>query len=637
MSEQTMIANRYMVVSSIGSGGMADVYLAIDTILNREVAIKVLRGDAGKDPVALVRFQREASATSKLHHPNVVEVYDVGEYDGRSYIVMEYVRGKTLKQLIRQRGALPVDEAVSIMKQLTSAVAHAHENNIIHRDIKPQNVLVKDDGTVKITDFGIALAHDAVQLTQSDSVLGSAHYIAPETTRGEIATVQTDIYSLGIVFYELLTGDVPFNGENPVQIAMKHMREDIPSVRDFNKKIPQSVENIIILATAKNKKHRYASANDMLFDLEVCLAPEMANVAKVVFDDSDSPNDGTVVFDETAKAKIPAQNDAQTAAQEVKPAKKKLSKKAKIIAIAALVFLLACATTAGVYFSGAIDGFGPTEYVEMPNLEGYEKDQAEDVLKKYGLELGKVTTEVTEDDSIQEGEVFKQSKKAGDKVAKGSKINITISGGTYFVIENYVGKNIDDIRSKLEANNITVEVKEEFTEDDEAGTILSQSGLSEGTKIKPNEKKTITFTVSKGKYFMITNYVGKQLSEVKPILEAQGIVVSVEQKESSDFAEGQIIEQKGLSEGDLVEPGKNATITLVVSKGESDSALRSVIGWEIEAAKSELSGSGYTVKLEVIDRPDGDTSPIKTVIKQSPEAGSTIKDGATVTLYYYQD
>ena len=206
-----IIAERYMLVTALGEGGMADVYLAVDTILNREVAIKILRGELGKDPVALLRFQREANAVSKLNHPNVVDVYDVGEYEGRHYIVMEYVRGRTLKQLISQRGALQADEAVNIMIQLTSAVQHAHENNIIHRDIKPQNVLVKDDGTVKITDFGIALAHDAVQLTQTNAVLGSAHYLAPETTRGETPTNQVDIYALGIVFYELLTGSVPFN------------------------------------------------------------------------------------------------------------------------------------------------------------------------------------------------------------------------------------------------------------------------------------------------------------------------------------------------------------------------------------------------------------------------------------------
>ena len=268
---ENLLAGRYKIVKSLGEGGMADVYLAIDTIINREVAIKILRGELGNDPVTLLRFQREANAASKLNHPNVVQVYDVGTSEDRHFIVMEYIRGKTLKQLIQLRGALHKEEAVSIMKQLLSAVAEAHRHNIIHRDIKPQNVLVKDDGTVKITDFGIALAHNAVQLTQSDSVLGSAHYLAPETTRGEAATNQCDIYSLGIVFYELLCGSVPFTGDNPVQIAMKHLSEEIPSIREFNPSLPQSIENIIIKATAKNKAYRYQSVEEMLHDVETCL------------------------------------------------------------------------------------------------------------------------------------------------------------------------------------------------------------------------------------------------------------------------------------------------------------------------------------------------------------------------------
>lgn len=241
-----MIAKRYMVVKHIGQGGMADVYVAVDTLLNREVAVKVLRGELSNDPVALLRFQREANASTALSHPNIVDIYDVGEENGYHYIVMEYVRGKDLKQLIAQRGALCKEEAVAIMKQLVSAVAEAHRCNIIHRDIKPQNVLIKDDGTLKVVDFGIALAQDALQLTQSDSVMGSVHYLAPEVARGEAATRQSDIYSLGIVFYELLSGEVPFHGEQAVQIAMKHMREEIPSIRKLNPQLPQAVENVIL-------------------------------------------------------------------------------------------------------------------------------------------------------------------------------------------------------------------------------------------------------------------------------------------------------------------------------------------------------------------------------------------------------
>ncbi|MBR3350766.1 MAG: serine/threonine protein kinase [Erysipelotrichaceae bacterium] len=267
-----MIGNRYIVSKLIGEGGMADVYLAIDSVLKRQVAIKVLRGELNDDPVNLKRFQREANAITNLSHPNIVEVYDVGEESNRNYIVMEYVPGKTLKQLIKARGALHPDEAINIMKQLVSATSHAHRNGIIHRDIKSQNVLIKDDGTVKLSDFGIASTSESQQqLTQTDTVMGSVHYLAPELARGHQATVQSDIYSLGIVFYEMLTGNVPFRGDTAVQIALKHMHEEIPSVRAFNPDLPQSVENIIIRSTAKLKEDRYESADEMYNDLVTCL------------------------------------------------------------------------------------------------------------------------------------------------------------------------------------------------------------------------------------------------------------------------------------------------------------------------------------------------------------------------------
>ncbi|MCF0114363.1 MAG: serine/threonine protein kinase, partial [Erysipelotrichaceae bacterium] len=234
MSDASLINNRYRIIKHIGQGGMADVYLAIDTILNREVAIKILRGDLSNDPRALLRFQREANACTSLSHPNIIDIYDVGDDRGHHYIVMEYVKGITLKELIAKRGGMWKEEAVSIMKQLISAVQEAHERNIIHRDIKPQNVLVKDDGTVKLGDFGIALAQDALQLTQTDSVMGSVHYLAPELSKGQQATAQSDIYALGIVFYELVTGDVPFKADQPVQVALKHLREPMPSCKSVN-------------------------------------------------------------------------------------------------------------------------------------------------------------------------------------------------------------------------------------------------------------------------------------------------------------------------------------------------------------------------------------------------------------------
>ena len=287
-----IIAERYELLDVIGRGGMADVYLANDTILNRTIAIKILRTSLAKDPVYIARFQREASAAAALSHKNIVEIYDVGEDNDQYYIVMEYVPGRTLKELIAKRGALHVMEAIDIMKQVLSGTARAHQMGIIHRDLKPQNILVTDSGTAKIADFGIASIQSLTQFTQTDVIMGSLHYLAPELARGEKATVQSDIYALGIVFYELLRGQVPFNGESPVNIALKHMQEELPSLREFNPSIPQSVENIVIKATAKNLNDRYKNASEMLEDLQTCLS--RGDEEKLVFN-HDGESDPTIV------------------------------------------------------------------------------------------------------------------------------------------------------------------------------------------------------------------------------------------------------------------------------------------------------------------------------------------------------
>ena len=257
------INDRYEVIRSIGEGGMANVYLGYDTILDRNVAIKVLRGDLSNDEKFVRRFQREALSASSLAHPNIVEMYDVGEDDGLYYIVMEYIDGITLKQLLKKRGSLTLSEAIDIMLQLTDGMAHAHDSYIIHRDLKPQNIMIKDDGQIKITDFGIAMALNSTQLTQTNSVMGSVHYLPPEQASGKGATIKSDIYSMGIIFYELLTGKLPFKGDNAVEIALKQMRNPLPSVKDDNPEIPQSIENIIMRATAKNPKNRYEDARSM--------------------------------------------------------------------------------------------------------------------------------------------------------------------------------------------------------------------------------------------------------------------------------------------------------------------------------------------------------------------------------------
>ena len=277
LSKGQKINDRYEIIKTIGEGGMANVYLANDTILDRKVAIKVLRGDLSNDEKFIRRFKREALSVSNLSHPNIVEVYDVGEEDGNYYIVMEYIEGKTLKQLLQKRGALTLNEVIDIMTQLTDGLAHAHEAYIIHRDIKPQNIMIEDNGLVKITDFGIAMALNSTQLTQTNSVMGSVHYLPPEQANGKGSTVKSDIYSLGILMYELLTGSVPFEGESAVSIALKHFQNDIPSVRQRHPEIPQPLENVVLKATAKEITDRYKTVNEMYADISTSLNPERAN------------------------------------------------------------------------------------------------------------------------------------------------------------------------------------------------------------------------------------------------------------------------------------------------------------------------------------------------------------------------
>jgi len=263
MNEGHLLHDRYRIIKKIGGGGMANVFLARDIILDRDVAVKALRMEYANDQEFIARFDREAQSASSLSHPHIVSIYDVGGEDHVMYIVMEYVDGMTLKEYIQRFGPIEAREALDIMRQLTSAIAHAHENDIVHRDIKPQNILMDRFGQIKVTDFGIAVALSATSLTQTNSIVGSVHYLSPEQARGGMATKKSDIYSIGIVLFELLTGKIPFSGQSPVSIALKHLQSDTPSVRKFNQDIPQSVENIVLKATAKDPFHRYMSIYEL--------------------------------------------------------------------------------------------------------------------------------------------------------------------------------------------------------------------------------------------------------------------------------------------------------------------------------------------------------------------------------------
>lgn len=520
MSEKgRVLADRYELKELIGQGGMADVYLAYDDILKREVAVKILRSSLTGDPIYITRFHREARAAAALCHRNIVEIYDVGEEDDLYYIVMEYVRGQTLKELINKRGALHYVEAVDIMKQVASATALAHSMGIVHRDLKPQNILVTDSGIVKIADFGIASIQSLSQVTQTDTIMGSLHYLAPEIARGEKATPQSDIYALGVLFYELLRGDVPFNGESPVNIALKHMRDEIPSVRAYNPAIPQSVENIIIKATAKNTNNRYQCADDMLDDLDTCL--ERLAEEKLTFDQVNT--DPTIIASDsqffTKTAPIDPET-TQTEIEEIKPQDEKkkepMDKKKKIAIGAAIGAVIVClAIVAGFFLLGGNkDGM-------MMDLVGKTEKEATALLIDKGYKVSdNVNYELS--DKYEKGLVVATDPEAGHAINKGDTVTLTLSKGKYIIMEDYTGVSYDTAYKKLTKLGYKVEKYEKSDDEYKAGIVIGQS-ISEGEKQDPNEKgKIITLTVSKGVTITVPSLYGQDINAAKSTLESQG-------------------------------------------------------------------------------------------------------------------
>ena len=481
------INDRYEIIKTIGEGGMANVYLANDTILDRKVAIKVLRGDLSNDEKFIRRFQREALSVSNLSHPNIVEVYDVGEEDGQYYIVMEYIEGKTLKQLLKKRETLTLPEVIDIMLQLTDGLAHAHESYIIHRDIKPQNIMILDNGLVKITDFGIAMALNATQLTQTNSVMGSVHYLPPEQANGKSATVKSDIYSLGILMYELITGSVPFKGDNAVEIALKHMKEKIPSIRKQNPTIPQTVENIVIKATAKNPRNRYDSVKEMHEDLEVCMEKE--NVKKVTFEYPENDiDDSEPITNKKEKKKIEKPKVEYVEKEEDIPEEEIIDspKKKNTIILLLTGIVLFLLIIAGIFWLSTTK---EVKDVLVPNIVGIKTEKAVKELEKLGF---KYTIESKESDTVAEGLVIRTNPKAGSTRKKGDTITIIESlGGEYHYLEDYTGKDYTEIKAKLELIGVNVNIEKKDVENKEEYKGKEQNIIEQKPAYNKDEKKVL--------------------------------------------------------------------------------------------------------------------------------------------------
>ncbi|WP_171314812.1 Stk1 family PASTA domain-containing Ser/Thr kinase [Enterococcus cecorum] len=626
---------RYLILGNIGSGGMANVFLARDLILDREVAIKVLRYDFLNDQSAIRRFQREMLASTELVHPNIVTVYDAGQEGETQFLVMEYVKGMDLKRYIQTQYPIPYDRIVDIMQQILSAVTLAHQHRIIHRDLKPQNILIDESGTVKITDFGIAVALSETSITQTNSMLGSVHYLSPEQARGSMATNQSDIYAIGIILYEMLTGKVPFDGESAVTIALKHFQEEIPSVRLYDRHVPQSLENVVLKATAKDPIDRYQSAEEMSADLATALDPSRLNEpawhpadhveeTKVLPNLTEQMPTVAPVEEIVTKPEKEAEENPVPSKKKAKDQKPKSKKKLLFLGIAA-VLVIGIATIA---FS--VLGGGKNE-ISVPDVSNLSESAARSKLQEAGLKAAGQTEEITSD-KIPEGKVVKTNPEAKAIVQKGREVVLYIStGGRKIKMKDYTDMEYNEAVEalvKLDFKESKIKKKEEYSDTVEKGKIISQTPEA-NSEVTP-DKTSVKFVVSKGaKPIKISDYVGMTINEALLDLANNGINESqVKQtQQESDKEAGTILSQTP-SAGSSVTPS-NTIINFVVSSGPNEVSVPDFTGMSKSEVQSAAKEAGLTVNFEE----DYDTQvPAGQVIRSNPSAGEKVKKNSSVTV-----
>ncbi|MEC5422742.1 Stk1 family PASTA domain-containing Ser/Thr kinase [Virgibacillus sp. C22-A2] len=574
-----LLNDRYQINATIGGGGMANVYLARDIILNRDVAIKVLRPEYADDEEFIARFDREAHSATSLSHPNVVNIYDVGEDDTILYIVMEYVDGMTLKEYIQRYSPLDVQESLDIMKQITAAIAHAHANDIVHRDIKPQNILIDTYGQVKVTDFGIAIALSATSLTQTNSILGSVHYLSPEQARGGMATKKSDIYSIGIVLFELLTGRLPFSGQSPISIALKHLQNDTPSVRRFNQNVPQSVENIVLKATAKDPFHRYETVYEMDESLDTALHPDNLNEeiytppveageetkAIPIITDNQLHHDAdqdTVIHQTNGVTKnfsaeesavsdpdLPKNKKALKKEKKEKKKKKKGRKKWVVIFIIALILL-----TSGIAALFIIPGILQPKDVIVPDVINMEYEEAVEELGNRNLLFEQ---ELIYSEEVEEGLVVKTDPNPGRTVKEDSTVVVYVSQGKERVVfSDYVGREYSQVERLLEDDYEEVIAYEKHS-DRPVGEIITQIQPEPGSEVVPGDTRVI-FEISSGpELISLNNLRGMTKQEASDYLTNNNLTMNTIDENSENVPEGEVVRQDPganteLKEGDTV-------------------------------------------------------------------------------------
>lgn len=591
-----IICNRYKILDHLGTGGMATVWLGYDTILDRQVAIKTFKIDAN-DEDAVKRFNREAKAVTSLSHPNIVSIYDVENEGEFYYLILEYVEGMTLKDYMVKNPRIPIETIVHIAKQIAAGLSHAHQNGIIHRDIKPQNILMNENLTCKITDFGIARAYGDTTLTQTNQMLGTVYYLSPEQARGNVATAQSDIYSLGILIFEMITGQIPFKGESAVAIALKHLQEELPDIDKYRENVPQSVKNIVLQATMKNPNERYISSKELFEDLSTVLNPErlyenkytgfkipaepVKNYNQTQYLDNSSNNnqygyndynneDDYYDYEEDNRhnnRRYQQVNNQKNNYNNVsKRDEKEETSKAKHIFLAILAIVTIVVGTFFIY--NYVIG---SNSVSAPDVRNKTLEEAKVTIVKAGLEVGDVT-EVASDD-VKEKTVIDSDPKAGKKVKKGSKVDLRVSSGKKTVdMPNFVGMDEETVKknaSKLGFKNITVEKVESNSY--ESGKVVSQN-IRAGVEIIPKEKELIIQVSTGKKKVTMPNLVGEDSTTVESTIASYGFKNVTYREEYSDKETGTVISQS-IRTGSNIVPS-DESLEIVISKGKERNSSR---------------------------------------------------------------
>lgn len=608
-----IFAGRYKIIQQIGRGGMADVYLARDLILDgEEVAVKVLRTNYQTDPIAVARFQREAKAMAELDHPNIVRITDIGEEEGQQYLAMEYVAGLDLKRYIKENAPLSNEEAVRLMGQILLAMRLAHTRGIIHRDLKPQNVLLTPDGTAKVSDFGIAVAFAETSLTQTNSMLGSVHYLSPEQARGSKATVQSDIYAMGIIFYEMLTGHIPYDGDSAVTIALQHFQKPLPSIREENKNVPQALENVVIKATAKKLTDRYKSVAEMYVDLSSCLSYERRNEKKLIFEDQSKADTKTLpkVSPTPKTAPVPISevrseissvdpnrplSDQQTMVPSKKP-RRRLRARFKVLFVA--IALVLAAFTFLLYMSPANK--------TVPDVSGKTVAEARAIIEDQDLQVGDEKEEYS--DSVLEGYVIRTNPNAGAQKKENSKVDLVVSKGpSTFVMPDYTRKSREDAENDLKNNyklsSKLISIEEVETIYVEPGIVMEQSPAA-GQKYDLTSNTKVVLKVSKeSNSIELQSYVGSDYEfAVSNLVQIYGVKeANIERKTTShlpagvEVLPGQVVSQTPEAQSSIDIKKTRIVLTVYEPKTEPSSSTKA-------SSSSETSSSSST------ERSDTETS-----------------------------